>query len=79
MDEALGYLATAMFNVLDDSMENSQLYCVKEEELENWLEITKWIFGVGHSSSDISGSAVVPYRPVRRSWTPSSHNTSHKS
>lgn len=42
MDEALKYVAQAMFNVLHDLQETSQLNSLKKGDLEDWQEMTKF-------------------------------------
>lgn len=41
MDKALLDLATAIFNALHNLLENDLLYSPKEQELQEWLEVTK--------------------------------------
>lgn len=47
MYKGLRYMATTMFNALHNFPENSQLYSLEEEVLQNWLEVIKAAFEEG--------------------------------
>lgn len=55
VDEALLYLATAMFKAMQNMLENSQPYALKEEEMEVWLKRPKCIVKTGTLTLTLGG------------------------
>lgn len=41
VEEALSYIAYAMFSMFHTAVENSQLYTLGDEEVSGWLELTE--------------------------------------